>query len=64
MVQRALDELMAQRQRTTIVIAHRLSTIRAYSYRNFEYCTFLNGVSMLVENHDGDRFAVAVAWSR
>ena len=27
-VQRALDALMAQRQRTTIVIAHRLSTIR------------------------------------
>ena len=27
-VQRALDELMAQQQRTTIVIAHRLSTIR------------------------------------
>jgi ABC-type multidrug transport system fused ATPase/permease subunit len=35
-VQRALDKLMAQRQRTTIVIAHRLSTIRACSDRSCE----------------------------
>ena len=37
-VQRALDELMAQRQRTTLVIAHRLSTIRAWSDRSFQCC--------------------------